>query len=443
MVDEKLLQFIWQYRCYNPSALTTIQGETVTVIYPGRYNYDGGPDFLEAILLIGNTKWAGHVEIHTKESLWHTHGHSNDDKYRNVILHVVIESDLDTRALPTLSLEGRIAPSLLASYRRQMEQKQLLPCQSDIQSVPEIVFTHWRERMMVERLQYKAQHILALLSELNNDWNQVAFILVSSCLGLPSNTEAMERLARAIDYKIMLKNGDSIFTAEAMLFGVAGMLADVPVQDYTLALQKEYLYQKQKYHLKEMTLVQWQWLRMRPASFPTVRIAQLAAICTTLFPFMEKIVENQLSFLSALEHIETSKYWQRHYTFEKTGKERKKHIGKDLSNRIGSNVVAPLLIAYGIYKYDSSYQDKAIDLISSLPPEENTITKKFLGISTPSLTSAHTQGLLQLYKNYCVKKKCLDCAIGCHILKKSANLEIYANKPTFEIQEEEILYARA
>lgn len=443
IIDERLLHFIWQYRCFHAGSLHTIQGEPLQIIYPGRYNLDGGPDFLEAIIQIGDERWAGHVEIHTKESHWHAHKHEGDVKYRNVILHVVWDCDIKNRRLPTMSLEGRVPPSLVAIYRKQMEQKLLLPCHSVASHVPEIIFTHWRERLMIERLEQKALGVLELLNLLNDDWNQLAFVQLATYLGLPANTEVMKALSLSIDYKIILKNGNSNFTIEAMLFGVAGMLQDIAIQDYTLALKKEYKYQKHKYGLQENTAVQWQWLRMRPSSLPTIRIAQLASICTHLFPIMDKILDEPAAFLLALEKIETSAYWESHYTFEKISKKRSKHIGKDLCHRIGSNVIAPLLMAYSIHTGNKAYQEGAIELLSKLPAEDNVLLKKFAGIFPNSHTASHSQGLLQLYKHYCVKKRCLDCAIGCHILKREANFDTPINKTIFEIQEEEFQYARA
>lgn len=63
-MQEKLLQSVWQYSLYNPTALTTDNGETITVIHPGRYNTNAGPDFLEAKVRIGNTVLVGHIFLH-------------------------------------------------------------------------------------------------------------------------------------------------------------------------------------------------------------------------------------------------------------------------------------------------------------------------------------------------------------------------------------------
>jgi len=63
------------------------------------------------------------------------------------------------------------------------------------------------------------------------------------------------------------------------------------------------------------------------------------------------------------------------------------------------------------------YKDKAMELLEALPPEDNKITRFFEG-KIESESAANTQGLIQCYKEMCVAKKCLECGIGIHILKK-------------------------
>jgi hypothetical protein len=74
-MNEKLLQFIWKFRYFEKSSLTTISGESVSIINPGRQNNNQGPDFLEARIKINNTIWIGNVELHLKTTDWNVHGH--------------------------------------------------------------------------------------------------------------------------------------------------------------------------------------------------------------------------------------------------------------------------------------------------------------------------------------------------------------------------------
>src|SRR5204863_2306872 len=86
-MTERLLQFIWQFQYFNKSELATTIGEKVQIIFPGKYNTNQGPDFTDAKIKIGNTTWAGAIELHLKTSDWGKHNHENDKNYKNVILH--------------------------------------------------------------------------------------------------------------------------------------------------------------------------------------------------------------------------------------------------------------------------------------------------------------------------------------------------------------------
>ncbi|MCD6065031.1 MAG: hypothetical protein K0R82_2942, partial [Flavipsychrobacter sp.] len=117
-MQEKLLQFIWQYSLYQPGNLVTDEGETITVIHPGRYNTNAGPDFLEAKVRIGDTVLAGHIELHINTSDWHKHGHQNDPAYQNIILHVVFNNDADRVVphTPVLDLAPHIPASIIEQH---------------------------------------------------------------------------------------------------------------------------------------------------------------------------------------------------------------------------------------------------------------------------------------------------------------------------------------
>src|SRR6202142_682463 len=89
LMTEKMLQFIWKNRYFNQQGLELITGEPVTIDYPGELNTHQGPDFINARVRINGNYWIGSVELHLFSSGWVKHSHSEDDNYRNVMLHVV------------------------------------------------------------------------------------------------------------------------------------------------------------------------------------------------------------------------------------------------------------------------------------------------------------------------------------------------------------------
>jgi len=92
-MKESILHYIWQQKLFTAHSLHTTEDEAVEVIDVGKLNTDAGPDFFNAKVRIGNTLWAGNVEIHTRASEWYKHNHQHDKAYDSVILHVVKYAD--------------------------------------------------------------------------------------------------------------------------------------------------------------------------------------------------------------------------------------------------------------------------------------------------------------------------------------------------------------
>ena len=120
---ESFLHFLWRWRRFDHQNLCTAQGQTLEILYPGEWNTDAGPDFFNARIRLGDTTWAGNVEIHLRSSEWLIHGHHNDRAYDNVVLHVVLEDDQPVahasgERIPCLELKGRIPARILETYQR-------------------------------------------------------------------------------------------------------------------------------------------------------------------------------------------------------------------------------------------------------------------------------------------------------------------------------------
>jgi len=121
LITEDLLYYLWKFRLFNHENLKTISQETVKVVEPGFHNKDAGPDFEGAKILIGETLWAGNVEMHVKSSDWNLHGHYYDRAYDSVVLHVVFEHDKpifrsDGSPIPTIELKDRIPREIVHNY---------------------------------------------------------------------------------------------------------------------------------------------------------------------------------------------------------------------------------------------------------------------------------------------------------------------------------------
>ena len=264
-------------------------------------------------------------------------------------------------------------------------------------------------------MERKSQEILFDLSVNNKDWEQTAFRLCGKYFGSHINKEPFELLTHLLNYKIILKHTENVFQMEALLFGTAGLLNKEFKERYPKELQKEYNFLKHKYRLSQLEAHQWQFLRIRPVSFPTIRIAWFAQLMKQMPLFSKMITQGDTEQL--LSKIEVSAYWSDHYIFDKQSKFKTKKIGDDFKAVLQINVFATILYAYGKFSNEKIYIDKAIELLYKTPKEENVKTKIFEPPHWQLQNAFHTQAVIELYDNYCIKKRCLECSIGHKILR--------------------------
>ncbi|MEP7256381.1 MAG: DUF2851 family protein [Ferruginibacter sp.] len=417
-MTERLLQYIWQFQCFNAKDLLTEEGESLQVIHPGTLNTNQGPDFTDAKIKIEHTTWAGSIELHINSSDWKNHKHSGDKNYKNVILHVVWKQDAHVK-LPfsTLVLQDRVPKVLLQKYDELMNTGSFIPCEKNIHGVNELTWQSWKERLLVERLEVKTQHIFEYLRKNNNHWEETLWWLLAKNFGIKLNSAVFEKMARSISINILAKHKEQIHQTEALLFGQAGLLDGEFEEDYPKLLQREYQFLKNKYKLQKVegSLI---FLRMRPSNFPTIRLAQLAMLVYKSLHLFSKIKESlALKEVKELLQITANDYWHYHYVFDEPTAFKKKKLGEQMIGNILINTVIPILFAYGHYHNEDIFKDKAIKWLEQVKAEKNAITRGFISLQVVNKTAFDSQSLIQLKNEYCNKKRCLDCRVGNKLIR--------------------------
>lgn len=423
-MNEELLYYLWQHRLYDMEGLATTDGEPLSVIHPGQRNHDSGPDFGHARVQVGSLQWAGNVEIHVKTSDWFKHGHEQDAAFDKLILHVVYEHDLDKTPgdAPILELKGRINDALLDRYRQLQAAMHWVHCENLIGEVNDLTVKITLDRMAVERLERKTQDIEALLQQNTGNWEETMYQLTARNFGLRANRDTFELLARSLPQKLISKHKSNLMQIEALLFGQAGLLQVVDEPDeYVQQLLKEYNYLQKLYRLTPLQAHQWKFMRMRPAAFPTLRLAQFAVLLHQSSHLFSKITEkSDIKALKELFHVSASSYWETHYRFGESSVKRPKELGDSMRQLLLINLVAPMLFAYGNYKGDQNLRDRALELLDSLKPEKNNVISRWAVIRYKAQTALESQALLQLKTEHCDRKDCLQCAIGSKLLQPVA-----------------------
>lgn len=422
-MKEEFLQFIWKYGLFNKNNLKTTDGRMVEIISTGQPNSDSGPDFFNAKIRIGETTWAGNIEVHQKSLHWFQHRHDQDAAYDNVILHVVEMHDkpvqVKNHELPTLEIT--YPAEIMENYEQLLKSKRWIACEDRLPEVDPFILRFWFSSLMVERLESKTGDILAILTHNKNNWNETFYQLLARNFGMKTNALPFELLAKSLPLQVLSKHKNDLFQLEALLFGQSGLLNETLLgDDYYLSLRKEYSFLYKKYSLSGIEAHLWKFMRLRPINFPTVRIAQLAMLIHHSSALFSRILETEnLDELRKLFDVKASEYWDTHYRFNKISTENQpKVLGETAFNNLVINTIAPLLFVYGEQHMNQAMKDRALFMLEKLEPESNQIIRKWNELGIESRTAFETQALLQLKNKYCDAKKCLNCQLGAKIITK-------------------------
>ncbi len=425
-MKEEFLYYVWKYHLYDTSFLQTIQGDIVQVVEKGRRNSSSGPDFLEAQIRINTLVWVGNVEIHVKSSDWDKHNHQYDKAYNNVVLHVVFEYDKkvyneEGKPVPTIELKGRVECHIWNNYQKFIRScYNFIPCEKSIvQFNDELIKSHLKTRLLIERFENKTQFIQKQLAQTQNNWEEVLFVSLARYFGTRANCEAMELLVRSFDFKVLKKCQQKKIQLEALLFGQAGFLNRKLNDVYFKQLRLEYQFLQSKYELEPCEVSIFKFYGVRPSNYITIRIAQLAALYyeyQNLFFFLMKI--KTVKNIYSLFDVEISDYWKNHYRFgKKSAQYSERYLSKSFIDLIIINAVLPMQ-----YCYEKQRGKNNMALIEKIlyeiKPEKNVIIQNFKELNLQSKNAWDSQALIQLKTMYCNQKKCLNCEIGNKLLRK-------------------------
>ena len=421
-MTEDFLHYIWQRRLFLTEGNATVDGEPVETLHTGQSNMHAGPDFTDVRIRIGDTLWAGCVEIHLRSSDWERHGHHIDHAYNNVVLHVVYQHDADVynanrQKIPVMELH--FDARYFDNYHRLANSKERIACRNEPDKLDEFSLVAWIERLAVERLEQKSENILKTYRSSCNHWEETLYRQLARNFGFNLNALPFESLAKSLPLNILLKHRDHLPQLEALLFGQAGMLSDERItDDYYVELRKEYLYLQKKYALEPIDPFLWKYLRLRPINFPTLRIAQFAALMHRNDHLFSQIIEaKSVDAFDQIFDLQASAYWDTHYVFGKESPKRNKSLGKTAFHAILINTVAPFLFVYGKTRDKDDFCTRSVALLENLPPEKNSILTQWEEMGARNINAFASQALLQLTNEYCRFKRCLSCAIGNKIVR--------------------------
>jgi len=403
--------------------MVTVDGRRVEVIDPGTLNRDSGPDFFNAKVSIGGQLWIGNVEIHVRASDWHRHGHDRDRAYDTVILHVVEHDDArisrkNGHEIPQMVMA--CAPDFSVKYHSLVnDPARQLACSNEISSIPELNILDWITALGFQRLQHKADRVAAYMRRYSGSWLDAIYITLSRALGFGTNAEPFELLAISTPLRHMLRHSDEGELIEAMLFGQAGLLGPATGEiEYHDFLAEQYKFLAAKYSLKPSPNIVWKMSRMRPQNMPHRRIAALAHMMRGSFPLSHAILNiKDIEDAYRLFDFNLDGYWARHYNFSaKPSAPTVRAFSRASASVLIINCIAPVIYAYGESIGETAMQERAIDILQHLSPEQNSIIRIFDQSGIKAADAFQGQALIHLRKEYCQQRKCLFCRWGHRLL---------------------------
>lgn len=425
LFPEDFLHYIWKFRLFDRMDLRTTDGDELEVYSAGLHNSDSGPDFQNARIRIGDTTWAGNVEVHLSSSDWKKHGHATDNAYENVILHVVYRDDTplvlaNGRKVPTLVLENRVPDELYGRYHKLIFGNQtIIPCEANIGGVDNLTLYNWLTRVLVERLEKKSAAVISALNLNRGDWEETFYQFLAANFGFKTNALPFELLARSVPQNVFAKHKNNALQIEALIFGQAGFLNADLKDEYPRKLKVEYEFLRKKYTLTPIENHLWKFMRLRPANFPTIRLAQFAGLIEQSNHLFSKLLEirDVKTLQSLFVGIRINPYWENHYRFDVESAPVAKNIGLDSVNILLLNTLALFLFSYGKHSQTQHFVNRSLQLLEFLPHEDNKIVSDFVNLGVKIKSAFESQALLELRNNYCNYKKCLQCGVGNKILK--------------------------
>ena len=441
--SERHLQCLWFDAHYRPAAFPFPGGETVTVLDPGEWNLEAGPDFLNATLLIqpGARQLRGDVEVHVHPSDWDAHNHCADPAYAQVVAHVTWFSGPAPRTLPpgvcTLALAEPVMaqPGLslddidLKAYPHAVLPATPRPCEAFLKSNPD------RARDVLTaaghyRLRAKAARLRARLEQ-NGDRSQVFYEEVMAALGYKHNQTPFRALARLLPASTLA--GASRETAFARLLGTARLLPQpdvAPDEEGKRFIRTLWdLWWREANETLPET-IPWSLHNLRPQNAPVRRLAAAACLfsgASTVLQDIDRLAgETGLRWHSqALDCFEARcrwPFWNRRLVFSSTPDSAQDIalLGESRAAAILTNVALPFAAAEdGLPR----------DVLEQLPPEDLSAPMRLTALHlfgrdhNPALYADNgllQQGLLQIHLDFCLNAKpgCDACAL-CSALDKA------------------------
>ncbi|MDD5338853.1 MAG: DUF2851 family protein [Dehalococcoidales bacterium] len=430
-ITEKAVVGMWQDYLQSRMDLKTVDNLPVSVIYPGRRNDDRGADFKDAIINTGRGPARGDIEVHVKTSDWRTHRHHLDPHYNRVILHVVYQHDTNK----AIALEnGGVIPTLALgdnTLEKNFRHEASLPCHNignshKVQAVADRLDAAGEARFITQAENYKKS-----IEELGA--GQTLYREIMTALGYSKNKQAMARLSDLMPLVKLeglasgLKTDDEYLArCQAHLLGAAGLLPSQRPGRCLISDDSKGWKEKLEdiwgvgNQGEGMSMSDWHFFKVRPGNSPVRRITAMSYLLLRyrrgglLEGLKEKFKEmaggGEAKALEEGLMIPAEGFWKNYLDFGLPAR----GIAPAL---LGKGRAADIIVNAALPFFYASESETVLEIYRSYHAlEENTLVKHMrgqLGITRSLVSTARRQqGLIHIYKTYCLDGNCEGCPLA-------------------------------
>lgn len=435
---ERLLQAIWQHQRLRRDQLTTLDGRIVRVLHPGFANAEGGPDFKNALIKLGDEPpQSGDVEVDLRAGGWRAHGHDRNPAFSNVLLHVIWETDRAASGPPLLCLRP-VLDSPLGELSLWLEREPAKPlpeslqgkCSAPLRTLPKEQLLALLRQAAETRLHAKAAQFQARARQAG--WQQSLWEGLFRALGYRHNVWPMQCLAETRPR--WANDADSPLELQARLLGLSGLLPAEPnrahagANSYFRSVWDHWWRERGEFEDCLLPRTLWRFHGLRPANHPQRRLAlaahwvfagklagQFERWCIASVPdraLLDSLVE--------ILQVERDDFWSWHWTFN-SARLRKALplLGTTRVTDLAINVILPWLWTRAGEGRNEKLQREIERRYHAWPSaEDNAVLRlarqRLLGSSSRSLlrSAAAQQGFLQIVRDFCDHSNavCDDCS---------------------------------
>jgi hypothetical protein len=324
----------------------------------------------------------------------------------------------ECETVPAMELKGLIPGELYDRYKSLVTSPDKLLCRWRLPELNAMVVQNQLSKVLVERMSGRQERYHSMLASCNKDCRELIYRMLAIGFGCKKNATAFELLSQSLPYRILRAHHTSKLQLYALLFGQSGMLDGVEGDEYADQLRYEYEYLRYKYQLSPMGAHQWNWLRLRPQNFPSLRLAQFAQLLYETGDLsLEPVLRAPYSQVRQWLTVAPDAYWERHYQLGKPAEEHASGLGRSTVDLLVINTIVPLRFCYARFFGDDDMQESALALLERVGYEDNKVTRIFADSGFPCRSAYDSQAQMELMERYCERKRCLECSIGEKIVR--------------------------